>query len=116
MQRKARIPRTIGTQSSSRVVGRSVAGLSGAPLAPGGRTPGFVPSAEIAAGLPGAMVDSSTSNRSTTKRTGAKGSTMTGWPDAPGEVLGGDDRSGDAEATTLGTALAPTVGPGDAFG
>src|SRR6185295_5322271 len=93
--------RTIGTHSSSRVVGRSVAAP---PVPPGvGEPTAVVPSASIAAAEPGAMVDSSTSNRSTAKRTGANGS------------CGG---SGLAEAPLAAPAEAPGVaeGPGAELG
>ena len=67
---------TIGTHSSSRAVGRAVAGGPRRSRVPGdAEAPARRPRASIAAAEPGAIVDSSTSNRSTAKRTGAFGST-----------------------------------------
>ena len=86
MHRNVSTSRTIGTHSSSRVVGRSVV----APVpSPGAGDPlAVVPSASMVAAEPGAIVDSSTSNRSTAKRTGAMGSSGGGLPAAPAEVAG----------------------------
>src|SRR6478609_5315934 len=86
MQSPTSTIRTIGIQSSSRVVGRSTAAV--------------VPRASMAAGEPGAIDDSPRSNRSTAKRTGAFGSTTTA------EV------PGDADGPPLAAAVADGRGVG----
>ena len=63
----------MGTHSSSRVDGRAVA--RGARPYRARADAAAAPRASIVAAEPGAIVDSSTSNRSTAKRTGAFGST-----------------------------------------
>src|SRR6476646_2573504 len=78
--------RTIGTHSSSRAVARAEAGVPWPLPVPGDAdAPGTTPRASIAAAEPGAIVDSSTSKRSTAKRAGAFGST--GSADGAGEPL-----------------------------
>ena len=107
--------RTIGTHSSSRVVGRSVAAPPAAPLAPGdGRCAAVVPSASIAAAEPGRW--SIRSSRTGRPRSGPApgGSCGIGDADAdvPAEALGVVEALGEAGA--LGRALAE--GAGDASG
>src|SRR6478752_6898361 len=108
MQSPTSTIRTIGIQSSSRVVGRSTAAVPGAAEAPG--TAAVVPSASMAAGEPGAIDDSPRSNRSTAKRTGAFGSTTTA------EVPGDADGPPLAAAMADGRGVGPPApdGAGDA--
>ena len=61
--------------SSSRVVGRFREAAAPVPVPGDADAAGAWPSASMVAAEPGAIVDSSTSNRSTAKRTGANGST-----------------------------------------
>src|SRR6476661_954714 len=103
-----RTSRRIGPHSSSRVVGGGstaatppLPGDAEAPGSPDG--PATPPRASMAATEPGAMVDSSTSNRSTAKRTGAFGSA--GGDDGVAEP-GTVDPAGVGLATAVGRALA----------
>src|SRR3954447_10405287 len=92
---------TIGIHSSSRVVDRSGAmAPDGAAFEPGAADePAARPSASIVAAEPGAIVDSSTSNRSTANRTGAYGSS--GGADPPATIAPeppGADPTGRSDA------------------
>src|SRR5918994_1659542 len=103
---------TIGTHSSSRVVGRSVTSPLPLPL-PGDGDASVVPRASMAATEPGAIDDSPTSNRSTAKRTGAKGSSGGTEPLGRGVADGAPLGVPVADGAALG---APDDGTGVAAG
>src|SRR5688572_31584524 len=106
MHRAVRTNSTIGTHSSSRAVGRVVAGEPWPVAGPGdAEAPGPTPSPSIAAAEPGAIVDSSTSKRATAKRTGAFGST--GCSDGAAEPPGPADAPGLAPVVGVGRAVGP---------
>src|SRR6186997_3319696 len=104
MHSPTRTSSTIGTHSSSRAVARAVAGVpSSLPVAGDADAPGTTPRASIAAAEPGAIVDSSTSKRSTAKRAGAFGSS--GSADGVAEPLAVDvGRAVGADALPEGPA------------
>ncbi len=72
----------------------------------------------MVAGLPGAIVDSSTSNRATTNRTGAIGSSTVGASGAPDAPIGLAPAllEGGAELDVSADALGAAVASGSGIG